>query len=127
ANGYASVGLPDWFEALNRDFRYQLTVVGTFAQAIVARKIKGNRFVINTSAPNVEVSWQVTGVRSDRSTRKFPLDVEEAKTERERGYYLNPDAYGQPEERGIEWARHPETMQKLKQRRIEAEQRPRQH
>jgi len=25
--------LPDWFEAENTDFRYQLTVVGQFAQA----------------------------------------------------------------------------------------------
>jgi hypothetical protein len=27
----------------------------------------------------------------------------------------------QPEERGVDWARHPERMQQLKQRRIEAE------
>jgi len=121
-NGDAVVTLPDWFEALNKDFRYQLTVVGTFAQAIIASKIKGNRFAIKTNAPNVEVSWQVTGVRSDPTTRKFPLQVEEAKSERERGYYLNPDAYGQPEERGIEWARYPQMMEQIKQRRIEAEQ-----
>ena len=38
ANGEAVVALPEWFEALNRDFRYQLTVIGQFAQAIVAEK-----------------------------------------------------------------------------------------
>src|SRR5262245_9805332 len=103
-NGDALVTLPDWSEALNEDFRYQLTVVGNFAQAIVARNIKRNRFAIKTNAPSVEVSWQVTGVRSDPTTRKYPLEVEQAKAERERGYYLNPDAYGQPEEKGIEWA-----------------------
>src|SRR4029434_2465726 len=48
-NGEAAVQLPDWFEALNKDFRYQLTVVGTFAQAIVAEKVKGNRFIVRTS------------------------------------------------------------------------------
>ena len=36
------VTMPEWFEALNRDFRYQLTVIGTFAQAIVANEVKGS-------------------------------------------------------------------------------------
>lgn len=39
-NGIAVVELPDYFETLNSDFRYQLTVVGRFAQAIVAEKVK---------------------------------------------------------------------------------------
>ena len=121
-NGDAVVVLPNWFEALNSDFRYQLTVIGSFAQAIIAKKIKGNLFSIKTNEPNVEVSWQVTGVRSDPTARKYPLEIEEAKAERDRGYYLNPDAYGQPEERGIQWARHPEAMRQHEQRRIEAEQ-----
>jgi hypothetical protein len=75
--GDAVVQLPGWFEALNKDFRYQLTVVGTFARAIVAEEIKSNRFVIQTDAPNVKVSWQVTGVRSDPTARKFKFEVEE--------------------------------------------------
>ena len=122
ADGSAVVTLPDWFEALNHDFRYQLTVLGTFARAIVAEEIKSNRFVIQTDAPNVKVSWQVTGVRSDPTARKFKFEVEEEKAERERGFYLNPDAYGQPEEKSINWARDPEGMRHLKRRQIEAEQ-----
>ncbi len=59
------IGLPDYFDALNRDFRYQLTVVGQFAQAIVGSKIEGNRFTIKTDKPHVEVSRQVTGIRQD--------------------------------------------------------------
>lgn len=90
------VTLPDWFEALNRDFRYQLTVIGTFVQAIVAEKIKGNRFTIKTSAPNVEVLWQVTGIRQDAYAKMHRILVEEAK--RERGTYLHPEAFNQPEE-----------------------------
>jgi hypothetical protein len=116
-SGEAVITLPDWLEAINRDFRYQLTVVGTFAQAIVAAKIKGNRFTIRTSAPRVEVSWQVTGVRSDAVMLKHPFKVEENKAERERGYYLSPDAYGQPEERGIGWERLPQLMRELKEKR----------
>ena len=38
--GEATVTLPDYFEALNIEFRYQLTVIGTFAQAIIAEKYK---------------------------------------------------------------------------------------
>jgi hypothetical protein len=122
-SGDAVVHLPEWFEALNKDFRYQLTVVGTFAQAIVADEIRSNRFSIKTSAAGVKVSWQVTGVRNDRGMRKHPFKAEEEKTEQERGHYLQPEAFDQPEERSIEWARNPELMQQLKQRRVEAEKR----
>lgn len=62
-NGLAIVKLPVYAEALSGDFRYQLTVVGQFAQAIVFSKINGNQFTVKTDKPNVEVSWQVTGVR----------------------------------------------------------------
>jgi trimeric autotransporter adhesin len=117
AQGEATVTLPEWFEALNKDIRYQLTVVGTFAQAMVAEKVKQNRFTIRTNAPNVEVSWQVTGVRFDASMRQRPFKAEEEKPERERGHYLNPEAYGQPEERAVEGARHPEMMQRMKESR----------
>ncbi|HEV8486371.1 MAG TPA: hypothetical protein VGV87_22700 [Blastocatellia bacterium] len=68
-------------QALNRDFRYQLTVIGTFAQAIVATKISGNRFTIKTNATNVEVSWQVTGIRKDAYGNKHRISVEEVKSE----------------------------------------------
>jgi len=54
-----SSGCPDSFQALNKDLRYQLTVMGTFAQAIVAGEVKDKRFTIKTSAPGVKVSWQV--------------------------------------------------------------------
>jgi hypothetical protein len=121
-NGEATIALPDWFEALNRDLRYQLTVIGTFAQAIVAEKVNHNRFTIKTNASNVEVSWQVTGVRSDRSMRRNPFIVEQDKSERERGHYLQPELYDQPEERSVEWGRTPETMRQLKRQRPNAQQ-----
>ena len=114
-SGEAVVQLPDWFQALNKDFRYQLTVVGTFAQAIVGEKIKDNRFTIRTSAPSVEVSWQVTGIRKDAYADKHRIPVEVMKPESDRGYYLHPDAFNQPEERGVEWARNPEMMRQMKE------------
>ncbi len=120
-NGEATVMLPDYFEALNRDFRYQLTVIGQFAQAIVASKIKDNRFTIKTDRPGVEVSWQVTGIRQDAYANKHRIQVEEEKSERERGYYLHPKVFNQPEEKSVEWARNPEMMREIKSRRQEAE------
>ena len=126
-NGDAVVKMPEYFDALNAEFRYQLTVMGTFAQAIVAEKMKGNRFVIKTNAPNVEVSWQVTGVRKDAFANKNRIRVEVEKDERERGFYLHPEAFDQPDERGVEWAHNPEMMQQLRQQRLEATQLQRRH
>ncbi|MEK7716328.1 MAG: hypothetical protein AAB322_01095, partial [Pseudomonadota bacterium] len=99
-DGLASVELPAYFETLNRDFRYQLTVVGQFAQAIVAEKVRGNRFAIRTDKPGVEVSWQVTGVRQDPWAEAHRIQVEPEKRPASRGKYLNPELYGQPDELG---------------------------
>ena len=101
-NGLATVVLPDYFEALNSDFRYQLTAIGQFAQAIVLKKIDGNRFVIQTSKPNVEVSWQVTGIRRDPWANAHRIPSEEEKPANFRGYYLHPEVYGAGEDRSIE-------------------------
>lgn len=96
AAGVAEVTLPDYFEALNKDFRYQLTVIGTFAQAIVAEKVQGNKFVIKTSEPNVEVSWQVTGIRQDKYAEAHRVVPEVEKEEKFKGYYLHPVEHGKP-------------------------------
>ena len=120
-SGEAVVKMPNYFEALNFEFRYQLTVIGQFAQAIVSRKIKNNEFAIKTSAPGVEVSWQVTGVRRDAWANKNRIQVEVEKDERERGFYLHAEVFNQPEERGIQWTQHPEMMKQMNQRRQEFE------
>ena len=113
AQGNATVRLPSWFEALNSDFRYQLTVIGQFAQAIVSRKVQNNEFAIKTSMPNVEVSWQVTGVRHDAYAMANPLVVEEEKDARLRGFFIHPELYGAQPERQIQWARHPRMMKQI--------------
>ena len=100
-NGHATVELPDWFETLNRDFRYQLTVVGTFAQAIVSKKVAQNRFEIRTNVPQVEVSWQVTGIRQDAWAERNRIPVELDKAGAERGKFLHPEAHGQPADKRI--------------------------
>jgi trimeric autotransporter adhesin len=117
AQGDATVSLPDWFEAENTDFRYQLTVVGQFAQAIVASEIANHRFQIKSSVPNVKVSWLVTGVRQDAYAKAHPLIVEQEKEARLRGFYIHPELHGAPPEKQLEWARHPELMKRIKDHR----------
>jgi hypothetical protein len=92
--GVARVRLPAYFEALNRDFRYQLTVIGKFAHAMVAREIRHNEFVIRTDPGRVKVCWQVTGVRKDAWAEANRIPVEEAKPKAERGRYLHPELFG---------------------------------
>ncbi|MGH9841193.1 MAG: hypothetical protein ACREEM_20765 [Blastocatellia bacterium] len=106
-NGEAVVELPEWFGALNRDFRYQLTCVGGFAPIYVAEKIRDNRFRIAGGRPGLEVSWQITGIRQDAWANAHRIPVEEMKPEPERGRYLHPAVHGQPEEKGIELVRRP--------------------
>ena len=101
ANGNATVILPDYFEALNKDFRYQLTVIGQFAQAIVSSEIKANRFSIKTDKPNVKVSWQVTGIRHDPYAEANRIPIEEMKPARERGLYIYPELYGLPQSSSV--------------------------
>jgi hypothetical protein len=91
--GLATVILPNYFEALNRDFRYQLTVIGQFAQAIVAKEIDRGRFTIKTNKPGVKVSWQVTGIRQDAWANAHRIPNEEDKPEDKRGTYLYPELY----------------------------------
>jgi hypothetical protein len=114
AQGDAQVQLPDWFEALNTDFRYQLTVIGQFAQAIVSSRVSDHQFAIKTDKPNVDVSWQITGVRQDAFAKAHPLVVEQEKNARERGFYLHPELYGAAAEKGIAWSHHPDTMRRAK-------------
>jgi trimeric autotransporter adhesin len=95
ARGYATVEMPAWFEALNGDFRYQLTSVGVFSQAIVAEEIKDGKFRIRTTKPHVKVSWQVTGVRHDAWANAHRIPTEEDKPEDEQGQYMHPELFGQ--------------------------------
>ncbi len=117
SKGEASVPLPPWFSALNRDFRYQLTCVGGYAPVFISREVENSSFQIAGGKPGLKVSWQVTGIRQDAWANANRIPVEEAKGAVERGHYLHPEAFGQPEEKGEDWARNPELMKEMKQRR----------
>jgi hypothetical protein len=102
AKGEAVVQLPPWFGALNRDFRYQLTPIGAPGPNLyIAEKVANNRFKIAGGRAGMEVSWQVTGIRQDAYANAHRIPIEQEKPQSERGHYLHPEAYGQPQQRGI--------------------------
>jgi hypothetical protein len=116
ADGNATVTLPEYFEALNHDFRYQLTVIGDLAHAVVAEEISDNQFRIKTDRPDVKVSWQVTGVRRDALANLHPIPVEEEKPAEEQGTYLHPEAFEQPKSRGAGYAQREALAEALRAR-----------
>jgi hypothetical protein len=109
--GKAEIDLPDWFAALNKDFRYQLTAIGApgpnlhiaekISDTTTSNKNNNSSFKIAGGNSGMEVSWQVTGIRKDPWANANRIEVEEDKPAKERGYYLHPDLYRQPEENGI--------------------------
>jgi len=102
ANGEAVVDFPDWFEALNDDFRYQLTAIGAPAPNLfIANEIREHRFTIAGGNPGQKVSWQVTGVRHDAWARANPVIIEEGKSADDRGRFLHPEAHGHPADRTV--------------------------
>jgi hypothetical protein len=115
--GEATVALPDWFETLNRDFRYQLTCIGGFAPVYVADEIAANSFRIAGGRVGMKVSWQVTGTRKDPWAEANRPVVEQDKPAKEQGSYLHPEVYGQPDEMGVGWARNPEMMREMQNSR----------
>lgn len=92
-DGLATVVLPNYFETLNKDFRYQLTVITTFAQAIIKTEVVNNQFIIQTSQPNTKVSWQITGVRNDKVMIAKPFIAESMKEGDDIGKYISPEVY----------------------------------
>jgi len=98
---------------------------GAVARAIVAEKGNRNHFRIETNAPNIEVSCQVTEIRQDAYANKHRIPVEETKPEVEYGSYLHPDVFNEPEDRDVGWARSPELTRRISQMRDKAVQRMR--
>jgi hypothetical protein len=100
--GEATVAMPDWFDALNQSFQYQLTAVGAPGPGLyIKEKVHDNQFKIAGGAAGLEVSWQVTGVRHDAYAKAHPTPVEEDKPANEQGYYLHPELFGAGSEKSV--------------------------
>ena len=95
--GEAVVALPDYFEALNKNFRYQLKPIGVpMPRLYVEREVSDNRFVIGGGVPGGKVSWQVTGERRDPYILANPIVPEVGKGPDalvDEGEYLFPAGY----------------------------------
>jgi len=102
AHGTAVIEMPEWFSALNRDFRYQLTAIGAPGPKLyIAEKMNGNHFEIAGGKKGQEISWQVTGIRQDAWANAHRIPTEEAKPANEQGRYLHPELYGAPAEMSV--------------------------
>jgi hypothetical protein len=100
-DGRATVRLPAYATAVAGNWRYQLTPIGRFGQAIVEREVRDGRFVIRTEHGGTKVSWSVTGTRRDAFARTHPFRAVQAKTGAERGRYLHPELYGKPRSESV--------------------------
>lgn len=101
--------LPDYFEAINREFHYQLTCIGGFAQVYIAEEIQDNRFKIAGGRPGLKISWTVTAERNDAYQRQYRREAEQPKPDHWRGKYLHPELHGAPKESGIYYKSPPKT------------------
>ncbi len=76
-NGEAVIKLPNYFEALNKDFRYQVKPVDKSAPNLyIKEEVKDNKFTIAGGVPGQKISWQVTGTRQDPYILANPIIVE---------------------------------------------------
>jgi hypothetical protein len=114
-DGKAKVELPEWFETINKDFRYQLTAIGSPGSNLyIEEEITKNHFKIAGGTQGMKVSWQVTGIRKDPWANANRFKVEEEKPDNERDYYLRPELYNKSAEWSIEHARYPGHKERLK-------------
>jgi hypothetical protein len=104
SEGKATVSLPDWFESANADFKYQLTAIGAPGPNLyISKEVTGNNFEIAGGTPGMKVSWQISATRNDNYAKSNPMvNVTEKKAD-EKGFYIHPEAFGKPEEKGIEY------------------------
>lgn len=108
AAGEATVTLPEWFEALNKDFRYQLTAIGAPGPNLyIAQEVRNNSFTIAGGSAGMQVSWQITGIRQDAYANANRIPVEQDKPADERGTYIFPELYGQPDSRSVDRVTRP--------------------
>lgn len=103
-NGEAIITMPNYFHEINIDFSYVLTPIGAPANLYVKTEVQPDgKFVIAGGNPGMKVSWYVYAERNDLYIRTYPeqTGVEIEKKQADKGLYLRPEIYGQPEEKGI--------------------------
>jgi hypothetical protein len=104
-NGEATIELPDYFLALNEDFRYLGTPIGEAMPGLHLSSEVKKRFLglfgtpvikIAGGEPNGRVSWQVTGIRHDPFIEANPIipEVEKGPGQLvDKGMYVCEECY----------------------------------
>ena len=97
ANGEVVIELPSYFEALNKEYRYQFFPIGGPMSGLhIKNGVQDNRFTIAGGEPGLQVSWQVTGIRRDpyaEANRIVPEVVKGSGGLVEKGEYLFPELF----------------------------------
>ena len=81
-NGTATVELPGYFEALNIDYRYQLTVIGQFAQAIVGRRFTTTTLSSRLTNPTSKFPGRSPAFATMRTRRPIPWSLRKRRKQR---------------------------------------------
>ena len=72
--GEATIELPAYFMALNKDFRYQIKPLDiSVPNLYIKKEIENNQFTIGGGVSGGTVSWQVTGIRHDPYILAYPI------------------------------------------------------
>ena len=89
--------MPNYFDAINVDFSYNLTAIVAPAPGLyISKELKNGMFEISGGVAGQKVSWQITAQRNDAYVQEHPekLNPEPMKPENRRGKYLHPEFYG---------------------------------
>ncbi len=111
SSGKATVNLPNYFKALTKENEatVQLTSIGQPFNIGYEWNSDFISFIVY-GEPDREVSWMVLADRDDPAIKlnRKPVIIEKNGYFKgyEKGYYLNPKAYGQPKEKGYSWLRN---------------------
>jgi hypothetical protein len=80
-NGEAVITLPKYFDALNKDFRYQyFPLDAAMPNLYIKEEEKNNAFTIGGGVAYGRVSWQITGIRHDPYILAHPIITEVPKS-----------------------------------------------
>jgi hypothetical protein len=104
-NGDAYIELPNYFNAININFSYHLTPMGaSMPNLYIAEEINQKGiFKVSGGIPNKKISWTVYAERNDEWIKQNPFSksIELDKKPHEKGKYLRPELYNQPNDKAI--------------------------
>lgn len=100
--GEAVIDLPEYFSEININFSYYLTPIGGAAPNLhVKEEVRGNSFIIAGGTENLKVSWVLYAERNDKYIQANPDSKLVEVDKREKGTYIRPELFGQPESKGM--------------------------